>query len=144
MTPRDRCFRFLLASVLIVLVAGVLACSSGGSPASPDTEAPELEPFRVMARAYAECPPSTSSLWLVDDLYVVWGVETSCPDIGSPLRMFDVNTQALLCREWVDVAGGGVECSSAAPADMFETIRMNRDLPDLGLGPAHVVEAIPF
>ena len=153
MTRRPRGLQFLLAFMLILAVGAVLGCSSAepttSSPTAPDgggiePDSPDLEPFRVMARAYAECPPSRSKLWLVDDSYVVWGVETMCPDFGSPLWMFDAVTRAELCKEWIDVAGGGLTCSPAAPAGMFETIRMNRDLPDLGLGPDHTVVEIPF
>lgn len=82
-----------------------------GGGLTPDS--PDLEPSREMARSYSLCRPLRNELWLVDDRTVVSGVETTYPDVGSPIRTFGVVTQAQLCAEWVHVAGAkGVSVGS--------------------------------
>ena len=112
-----------------------LACSGGGDD--------DLEAFRDMARA-EPCADRRNELFLVDETMVFWTHLTNgCADTGG-FDLFGATPDDQLCISHSTIGGGVHHCNPGVDQALFDTMVTHYEEPDLGLGPGHVVEPIPF
>jgi hypothetical protein len=126
---------------ILVMLPGVLlllACSACGSRSSVS-----LAPFKKAARA-GMCADVRNSLFLIDDRLVFWDRAGQCSDAAYADTLFGSTTDQVLCVFHDSIAGPVKTCKDQAYEDMFNTITANLDKPDLGLGPEHTVQRVPF
>ena len=142
MTSRQRPGRgFSLAPALAAGAAFfVLACSDG--PVVPQADF-DLQPFQDLARN-ATCAEQRNELFLIDGELIFWNRVGDCADASFCEQLFGMEPADLQCGHCDNIAGPWLECWDATHEDLFLIIIENLDEPDLGLGPGHVVEPIPF
>ena len=94
---------------------------------------------------YREAPHTDEAnrLFLIDGEMVFWDRRGACADAQFSFTLFGRTPDEVLCRSYDSFAGAMTSCPEAF-ADLFETIITHLDAEDLGLGPEHSVEPIPF
>jgi hypothetical protein len=129
--------------VLGLAAAGLLsACSGDFGPAGPSAPF-SLEPFKTMARE-APCADVENRLFLIDKELVFWLRRGNCSDAMYGYVLYGSTPDDVKCFFQDSIAGGHWDCPGPGFEDMFETIKSNLREADLGLGPDHLVEEIPF
>ncbi|NEX64145.1 hypothetical protein [Noviherbaspirillum galbum] len=128
------------ARLALAALLGALLAACGGGAGGP-TLAPA--DFVAMAKT-AECRDLGNRLFLIDDSFVFWDVSGSCPDLSPVRKLFGKTPSDQLCSQTGKPVGVVTVCSDASAIPMFHAILDHLDLPDLGLGPSHRVQAIPF
>lgn len=103
----------------------------------------DIESFRAMARA-SGCAEQRNRLYLIDRTLVFWERSGACPDAAYCRVLFKGTVENVMCREADSIAGPVKGCPNPSYSPMFDTIVANLDRPNLGLGPAHTVQRIPF
>jgi hypothetical protein len=129
--------RFTVLLTAILLIAGC-----GSDPTGPP-QAPDLEAFKAMARA-ADCADLRNRLFLIDGSLVFWDKAGQCSDAAYAQSLFGATVDQLICRAQDSIAGPRKGCRIEGFTTLFETMLAHLDEPDLGLGPTHTVEPIPF
>lgn len=120
----------------VPLLAGLLSGCTGPRPA-PD--AVDTKPF-VALTEQAPCAGDGNRLFVVDNRYVVWDRGASCQD--QALRLYGDGTDRLLCVHFNSPNGAYTNCSDPAVRSLFDTIVLNRQVADLGLGAGHSVRQV--
>ena len=127
---------------IIVVLAAVLTLSAGCNNDSTTSEI-DLTAFKAMA-ASADCDDIRNRLFLIDERMVFWDREGSCAD-GHYTLVLAETVDTFLCERHESIGGPNTtQCTVESYRDMFETMIHNLDDPQLGLGPGHGVEPIPF
>jgi hypothetical protein len=103
----------------------------------------DMTPFIEMAKE-ADCADIVNRLYLIDGQLVFWDREGSCPDNWYSQTLFGDTVDDILCVLQDSIAGPQRSCQDDLYSEMFDTIIENIDMPDLGLGPGHIVKYIPF
>lgn len=132
--------RHLLTLLLALSLPFVPAC--GDDPTGPSIVG-ALEPFQEMART-AECAENRNRLYLIDCEMVFWDSAGECADAGYARILYGRTVDEILCFHHDSIGGPQEGCPDEEFREMFETILENLDEPDLGLGPEHTVDPIPF
>lgn len=135
MRSRRADFRPLLAALLMIL-----GCGSG--PTRTPSEI-DLVPFKDLARS-SDCSDTRNRLFLIDGSLVLWDRMGSCVDAAYLVRLNAGAIDRVLCEARDSIAGQQKVCHDLRFQEMFETIIVNLEAPDLGLGPGHTVQAIAF
>jgi hypothetical protein len=130
--------------VLCLAAVGLLgACSDGDfGPAGPSAPF-SLEPFKSMVRE-SECSGIRNRLFLIDKELVFWDRVGNCADAMHGYMLYGSTPEDVKCFLQDSIAGPQQGCPEPGYEDMFNTIVRNLDEADLGLGPGHRVEEIPF
>jgi hypothetical protein len=130
------------AWVIVALsVALVLLASCARAPAESPSGI-DLEPFKEQART-ADCADITNRIFVIDGQMVFWDVAGNCADGSYSRTLYGTAVDEVLCQVHDSIAGPAGDCQEAHRA-LFDTITENLDKPDLGLGPEHTVQGIPF
>lgn len=96
-----------------------------------------------MAAAASEGCLRVRSIHVIDESrYFVDRFGGGCRDAGVVVLLESCAPPVEACWSRIDIAGGSYGCADAADLDLFRTILRNADLPDLGLGPDHVVRRL--
>ena len=103
----------------------------------------DLTSFQQMARE-SPCADIRNRLFLVDGQLVFWEREGNCADAAYEQRLFGSTPDDLLCEAYDSIAGPIRNCQDERYSEIFERMIENLDRPDLGLGPEHQVQPIPF
>lgn len=103
----------------------------------------DLAPFQKMARE-GPCADIRNRLFLIDGQWVFWDREGRCADAAYSQTLFGATVNDRLCDLHDSIAGPLKRCQEERYRQMFDTIIVNLDKPDLGLGPSHQVQPIPF
>jgi hypothetical protein len=131
----------------LILIASLSAAvllwpGCNGAPAEPRTEI-DLTSFKVLARG-GSCTNIRNRLFLIDGQLVFWDRAGNCPDAAYGETLFGSTISDALCNFHDSIAGPIKICQDERYREMFDTIIANLDKPDLGLGPRHKVQPIPF
>jgi len=129
---------------LIVLLSAALLLlpSCRGNPTEPRTEI-DLTPFKAIARG-GPCTNIRNRLFLIDGQLVFWDRAGNCSDAAYGETLFGSTINDALCSFHDSIAGPIKTCQDDRYQGMFDTMIANLDKPDLGLGPRHKVQPIPF
>ncbi len=130
--------------ILIVALSAALLLLPGcrSNPAEPRTGI-DLTPFKAMARG-GPCTQIRNRLFLIDEQLVFWDRAGNCSDAAYGETLFGSTLNDALCNFHDSIAGPIKTCRDDHYRAMFDTIITNLDKPDLGLGPPHRVQPIPF
>lgn len=132
---------FVVASVLSLFACGG---SGAGNPDNPRT--PSRLP--VNGNSFADltanqpCADLRNRFYVIDQKFVFRDSAGNCADATWTRTLYGATPQEKLCFEADSIAGPQQSCDSAY-RDLFAQLKTNRDKPDLGLGAAHKVEALP-
>src|SRR5262245_55882724 len=127
-----------------VLVAVVALSCAGCRDGLTIPPAPfDLTPFRTMARE-SPCADQRNRLYLIDARLVFWDRRARCADASYAQTLFGRTVDDVLCRSQDSIAGPRKDCRDERYRALFETIIVNADRADLGLGPTHGVRPIEF
>ena len=146
--------------LLAALVGASLAACGGGSGdgstvlknqqagqgitvGEPNGGVPVVSEYIKLAQD-ASCADTRNNLYLVDNKYVFWDRAGQCADASHAQTLMGATAQAVLCQSGDTIAGPRTVCTDESARSLFDTMRMNLDKADLGLGAAHKVEAIAF
>jgi hypothetical protein len=102
-----------------------------------------LTPFKELAGS-ADCADIHNRLYVIDGRLVFWEREGNCPDNAYYQKMFGGTIDEVLCDRHDSIAGPVRIYYDDGYRTMFDTIIANIGQPDLGLGPDHTVQPIPF
>lgn len=83
-------------------------------------------------------------LFLVDGQWVFWDVAGSCSDAAYAETLYGASPDQVLCSYHDSIAGPLRHCQDERYRGAFDTMTGNLDNPDLGLGPGHTVQPVPF
>jgi hypothetical protein len=75
---------------------------------------------------------------------VFWDKQGNCPDNGYSRALYGRSTTEVQCTSSDSIAGPVTSCANTAMRPLFDTILLNLDKADLGLGSAHKVEPVEF
>jgi hypothetical protein len=128
---------------LTALAAAVLVAAGCADDPTAPTQAPDLEAFKTMARA-SDCADLRNRLFLIDGSLVFWDKAGQCSDGAYAQSLFGGTVDQLICRFQDSIAGPQKGCRIDGFSTLFDTMLAHLDEPDLGLGPTHTVEPIPF
>jgi hypothetical protein len=133
-----------MRSITFVLAA-VLTLSAGcNNDSTTTTSGIDLTAFKAMA-ASADCDDIRNRLFLIDERMVFWDREGSCADGHYALVLFAETIDTYFCERHESIGGPNeTQCPVESYRALFETMVHNLDDPQLGLGPGHTVEPIPF
>jgi hypothetical protein len=131
--------RSMMMALAVALVLGA-GCNNDSTTSEND-----LAPFKAMA-AGAACDDIRNRLFLIDDRMVFWDREGQCTDGHYTLALYDrERIETFLCERSESIGGPNTtQCTVESSRAMFETMIQHLDDPQLGLGPGHTVEPIPF
>jgi hypothetical protein len=96
-----------------------------------------------MARA-GGCNDIRNRLFLIDDELVFWDIAGNCSDGAYSEQLYGSTPAQLLCVFHDSIAGPVKKCLDERYRAMFDTITANLSKSDLGLGPGHTVQPVPF
>jgi hypothetical protein len=136
----DRSTMRLVALFALLPAALFLLSSCAGSSVKPPTMV-DLAPFEEMARA-AGCADIRNRLFLIDGQLVFWDRAGACADAAYGETLYGSSPDQVLCDLHDSIAGPVKNCSDVRYQDTFDTITINLDQPDLGLGPKHTVQPV--
>ena len=137
---RSRPHRVAWILATLIMLLSPAACDSDPTDPRP---AVDLEPFQELARG-APCANLRNRLFLVDSRSVFSDRSGSCVDYAYSQTLYGLTPDEVLCYHHDSIGGPMMSCPDERFRDMFNTILANSDRPDLGLGPFHRVEPIPF
>jgi len=103
----------------------------------------DLAPFQEMARQ-GSCADIRNRLFLIDGQWVFWDRAGRCADAAYSQTLFGATVTDRLCDFHDSIAGPLKRCQEERYRQMFDTLIAHLDEPDLGLGPQHQVQSIPF
>ena len=132
----------LLVSLSALSAALLLLPGCNGAPAEPHTEI-DLTSFKALARGDS-CADIRNRLFLIDGELVFWDRAGKCSDAAYGETLFGSTIRDTLCNFHDSIAGPIKMCQDDRYREMFDTIITNLGKPDLGLGPRHTVQPIPF
>jgi hypothetical protein len=148
---------FILCLVLLVPLVVVASCAATAIPTSSPTRAPtatptwtstpvsavDFAPFQKLARS-GGCNDKRNRLFLIDDQLVFWDEEGNCSDAAYSQTLYGSTPDQVLCVFHDSIAGPVRKCQDQRYQGMFNTMTDNLSKPDLGLGPGHTVQPVPF
>jgi hypothetical protein len=134
--PHPATLRALLPTVLLLL-AGCTAAS-----VEPRSTV-DLAPFKKMAAA-GGCADIHNRLFLIDGKLVFWDTAGRCADAAYSDTLYGSTPDQVLCVFHDSIAGPRKQCQDQGYQDTFDTITANLEKSDLGLGPEHTVQPVPF
>lgn len=127
-----------------IVISAALFLAPRCKEASQETASEvDLTAFKEMARA-ANCAETRNRLFLVDGTLVFWDRGGNCPDAAYSQILFERAVDRVLCDLHDSIAGPVGRCHDDRYRGMFETMVANLEASDLGLGPGHTVQPIPF
>ncbi len=135
-----------LLGIVWAIVAFGMGCNSdhrNSEVVGAPEWAPEWTPFVEMARQ-SPCVDIRNRLFVVDHVLVFWEREGHCPDNSYGETLFGQTVNDVLCEFHDSIAGPVKDCPVPSYQDMFEIMIGHLDEPDLGLGPGHTVQPLPF
>ena len=141
-TITNRSRNRVAALAALLPAALLLLASCAGSSAKPPG-AVDLAPFKKAART-AGCADTRNRLFLIDNELVFWDRAGACADAAYAETLYGSSPDQVLCDLHDSIAGPVKKCPDERYQDTFETITINLDQPDLGLGPKHTVQPISF
>jgi hypothetical protein len=103
----------------------------------------DLAPFKDMAKN-GSCADIRNRLFVIDDRLVFWDMAGKCADASYSETLYGSTPDQVLCSLHDSIAGPMNDCQDEEYRAMFDTITANLDKPDLGLGPDHTVQPVPF
>lgn len=101
----------------------------------------DLDEFRELARN-ALCDNIRNQLFVIDNTLVFWAVEGTCSDFAHQYYLYDKNPQTLLCSLTDNIAGPKYQCNDENYRSLFNIVRNNLTVQDLGLGTDHQVRRV--
>lgn len=96
-----------------------------------------------MAKA-SQCADTRNRLFLIDGQLVFWEIAGSCSDAAFGVRLYGASPDQVLCYYQDSIGGPFRYCRDERYRGAFDTMTRNLDNPDLGLGPGHTVQPVPF
>jgi hypothetical protein len=141
-TTADR-LRRQTAVLMTLLQTMLLVLASCAGSTTEVSSTFDLAPFREMAKS-AGCADIRNRLFLIDDQIVFWDIEGNCSDAAYNQTLFGTTPDQVLCIFHDSIAGPVKDCPDESYQDLFDLMTANLDKPDLGLGPEHTVEPVPF
>ncbi len=141
-SAQSRCRRLVLVLVALLPLAATINCGSGDGT-NRTIANPEWAPFIDIAKI-AICADKSNKLYAIDHVLVFYEKAGSCQDAAFSEILFGATPDDILCQYSDNVAGPQKNCPDQDFAALFEIIIANLDQADLGLGPDHTVERIPF
>ena len=133
---------YILILIVSLSAALLLLPGCGDNPTQPPTGI-DLTSFKAMARG-GPCTDIRNRLFLIDGQLVFWDRAGNCPDATFGETLFGSTLNDALCNFHDSIAGPIKICRDDRYREMLDTIVANLDKPDLGLGPRHKVQPIPF
>jgi len=132
---------------ILILIASLSAAllllpGCGGNPTQPPTGI-DLTSFKSLARGDS-CTNIRNRLFLIDGKLVFWDRAGNCSDAAYGETLFGSTISDTLCDFHDSIAGPIKICQDDRYREMFDTIIVNLDKPDLGLGSRHKVQPIHF
>lgn len=103
----------------------------------------DLEPFKEIVRG-GICADIRNRIFLIDDALVFLDREGNCQDAAYGYLLFGSTPEMWICYRCDSIGGVREAYRHDGYRAFFETILANLDRHDLGLGPSHTVEQIPF
>jgi hypothetical protein len=103
----------------------------------------DVAPFKAMAKD-AVCADVRNDLFVIDDQLVFGDMAGHCADASYSETLYGSTPDQVLCSLHDSIAGPVNDCQDEQYRGMFDTITANLDKPDLGLGPDHTVQPVPF
>ncbi len=138
----DRSRSHAVVLMALLLTAPLLLASCAGRSSEPRSPV-DLAPFQQLARP-GPCADRRNRLFLIDNQWVQWDRAGSCADAAYGATLYGRTPDQVLC-DWHDSIAGPVRnCRDERFQDLFNTMTANLDQPDLGLGPGHTVQPVPF
>ncbi len=131
------------ALVMTLLPSALLLLASCTGNATELHSAVDLAPFKEMATA-GECADIRNRLFLIDDQLVFWDSAGRCADAAYSQTLFGSTPDRVLCVFHDSIAGPMKDCQDEQYLDLFDTMTAHLDESDLGLGPGHTVQPVPF
>ncbi len=116
--------------------------SCGGDSTEPRMTI-DLTPFKELARG-SPCAGLRTRLFLIDAKLVFWDRGAACADAAFSRTLFASTVHDTLCDFHDSIAGPIRACLDDRYRGMFDTILAHAAEADLGLGPDHPVQPIPF
>jgi hypothetical protein len=138
----DRSRRHAAVLVTLLPTALLVLASCAGRSTEPRS-AVDLAPFKKMARA-SGCADIRNRLFLIDDQLVFWDRAGNCADGAYSETLYGSTPDRVLCILHDSIAGPVTSCGDERNQDTFDTMTANLDKLDLGLGPGHTVQSVPF
>jgi hypothetical protein len=139
-TDRSRSYTAILMTILPTALLLLASCAGhSGEPRS----AVDLGPFKKIARA-GGCADIRNRLFLIDDQLVFWDRAGNCADAAYGETLYGSTPDQVLCDSHDSIAGPMKNCPDERYRDTFDTMTANLDKRDLGLGPGHTVQPVPF
>jgi hypothetical protein len=132
----------VISLMTLFAMAALLVEGCAGGSGEP-TSAVELDAFRSLART-GGCADIRNRLFLIDDHLVFWDRVGNCADGAYAETLYDSTPDQVLCVFHDSIAGPVKNCQDERYQDMFDTITINLDSPDLGLGSKHAVQPVQF
>jgi hypothetical protein len=103
----------------------------------------DLAPFKAVAKD-TSCADVRNQLFVIDDQLVFWDIAGNCADASYSEILYGSTPDQVLCSLHDSIAGPVNDCQDEEYRAMFDIITANLDKPDLGLGPDHTVQPVPF
>ncbi len=126
----------------------LLAACGGGSSTQPNTTSIKSTPAPLDTNAFIAiandntCANLQNRLFVIDQQYVLSEKLGTCSDARYRQTLFGKSPSNIVCSNYDSIAGPRFECSDPSASTLFKRAIENLDLPDLGLGPDHQVQAI--
>ena len=125
------------------LLAAALVCGSCREGLFGPHASFDLAAFKTMARQ-SPCADLRNRLYLIDARLVFWERRGRCMDASYAYTLYGRTVEDELCRSQDSIAGPIEDCRDERYRAMFQTMVANTGRADLGLGPGHKVQPIPF
>jgi hypothetical protein len=112
-------------------------------PTSTGDHSMSIAPFIQMAKE-SPCQQIRNRLFLIDSTLVFWDRIGNCPDNAREQTLFGSSVDTVLATSHDSIAGPMKKVNDEKYRTLFETILINRDANDLGLGASHQVQLLPL
>ena len=130
----------LRGALLAALVLALAGCGHHDTLSGPGVD---YAGFEEAAR-HAPCADVRNRLFLIDHALVFWDRAGSCYDAAYTETLYRGRIDRVLCTVYDSFAGRVESYPDSTYRPLFQTVLAHLDRPDLGLGPAHTVQPIPF
>jgi hypothetical protein len=132
---------FAVASVLSLFACGGSGAGNPDNPRTPSRLPVNGNSFAALTTT-VPCADVRNRFYVIDQKFVFQDSAGNCADATYTRTLYGATPQEKLCVE-ADSIGGPQQSCDPAYRDLFTLLKTNRDKPDLGLGAAHKVEALP-
>lgn len=90
----------------------------------------------------AACADKRNNLYQINNRYILWVREGSCPDASYRYTLYDATPKDEVCRDQDSIAGPVISCDDESLNTMFVKMVHHLTEPDLGLGSEYTVKKL--